>query len=306
MIGKIKTGKSFRGCINYCLDKKQAEVLAYNYCYGIKKDLIDQFNDVRNQNQKLSNPVQHMTISLPPGEKISKEKLISIAADLAKEMGFENNQYVVVQHHDTDHEHIHIIVNRVGRDGKTLSDSNNYKKIAEFCRKMEIKYGLRKVLSPRKFQSPQQRQLPRMDQRKEQLKADIKTSLKQSKNYQQFEQAMKQKGYQVEKARGIAFTDDKGVRIKGSEVGYSLATLEKILAQQQQLENKLLQKKLQQEDEQEKRQVLLLKSQPGGLLQKHTPKGKSIADILTEKGEYQENTDNQFKKKNKQSNRLRL
>ena len=76
MIGKIKIGKSFRGCINYCLDKKQAEVLAYNYCYGQKKELIEQFNDVRNLNQKLSSPVQHMTLSLPPGEKISKEKLI--------------------------------------------------------------------------------------------------------------------------------------------------------------------------------------------------------------------------------------
>ncbi len=306
MIGKVKTGKSFRGCINYCLDKKQAQVLAYNYCYGEKKELIDQFNDLRNLNQKLSNPVQHMTLSLPPGEKLRDEQFTSLATDLAKEMGFEKNQYMVVRHHDTEHEHIHIIVNRVGRDGKTLSDSNNYKKLAEFCRKMEVKYELKKVLSPRKFQTPQQRQLPRLDMRKEKLKEDIKSTLKQCNNYEQFQGAMKQKGYQIEKARGIAFTDDKGVRIKGSEVGYSLATIEKILRHELLLEHTLLQEKTLYKEEHEKRQSLLLKKHPSLLLQKNSAKKESIADILTEKVDYQENVDHQYKKKNKQQNRLRL
>ena len=40
---------------------------------------------------------------------------------------------------------------------------------------------------------------------------------------------MKQKSYQVIKLRGISFVDNKGVYVKGSELGYSLATIEKIL-----------------------------------------------------------------------------
>jgi len=38
----------------------------------------------------------------------------------------------------------------------------------------------------------------------------------------------------IEKGRGIAFIDQKGVRIKGSEVGYSLSKIEKILGQKPQ------------------------------------------------------------------------
>lgn len=37
---------------------------------------------------------------------------------------------------------------------------------------------------------------------------------------------MQAKGYQIIKGRGIAFIDDKKVKIKGSEVGYSLQKIE--------------------------------------------------------------------------------
>ena len=40
---------------------------------------------------------------------------------------------------------------------------------------------------------------------------------------------MKEKKYQVIKARGIAFIDEKKVYVKGSELGYSLKTIERIL-----------------------------------------------------------------------------
>lgn len=53
MIGKIKTGKSFGGCIRYLLENKvkpnnkmgyensRAEILSYNQCFGNKNELID-------------------------------------------------------------------------------------------------------------------------------------------------------------------------------------------------------------------------------------------------------------------------
>ena len=59
MIGKITIGKSFRGCLLYCLNDKQklhkdgvvfknrAEILMFNKCFGNQNELIDQFNEVR-------------------------------------------------------------------------------------------------------------------------------------------------------------------------------------------------------------------------------------------------------------------
>jgi len=51
-------------------------------------------------------------------------------------------------------------------------------------------------------------------------------------------------GYKVIKGRGISFIDDKKVKIKGSEVGFSLAKIDRILSIKQQLElNKVKQQR---------------------------------------------------------------
>lgn len=177
----------------------------------------------------------HITLSLAPGENLPKDKLMEMSQACAKEMGFENNQYVAVLHRDTNHQHIHIVANRVGFDKRTVSDSNSYRKIAEYCRRMELLYGLQRVLSPRQFLSKDQRTLPRLDRRKEQLRQHIQQALVGSRHFQEFEQKMKEKGYQVIKGRGISFIDDKKVKVKGSELNYSLQTIEWILEKQKML-----------------------------------------------------------------------
>lgn len=234
MIGKIIIGKSFKGCINYCLNPKKgegerADVLHYNNCYGSKAELTRQFEEVRSLNPKLGKPVMHIILSLSPEDKPSPGSMESIAQHCAEDLGFSDCQYLVVSHNDTRHQHIHIIVNRVRYDGKTLSDSNNYKKIAQFCRKAEHRFELKKVLMPRRFLSPVLQLLERKDARKETLKADIRAALVCTDDFTSFISLMESKGYKVEKSRGITFIDAKNVRIKGSEVGYSLSTIQQTL-----------------------------------------------------------------------------
>lgn len=106
MIGKITVGKSFAGCIKYCLEdkiqdqnqvqmKNRAEVLMYNKCYGDGKELAQQFNEIRQLNMKLSKPVLHISLSLAPGENLTKDKLMEMCEQCAKEMGFDNNQLLL-------------------------------------------------------------------------------------------------------------------------------------------------------------------------------------------------------------------
>ncbi len=120
---------------------------------------------------------------------------------------------------------------------------------------MELKHELKQVLSPRRFLAKELRQLPRQDMRKEKLKNDIKESLISAKNCGEFENNIKQKGYEVIKARGIAFRDKQKVYTKGSEVGYSLQTIEKILSLKPDFRQALLQQKEQQKIQHTKEQV---------------------------------------------------
>jgi hypothetical protein len=254
MIGHVSIGRSFYNCISYCLEDKRelseskkdalamqdhlqhrgrAEVLEYNKCFGNKYELTQQFKDVRKLNRRVEKPVLHLALRLAPGETRTKEQLRAVGRDCAEAFGIGDNQYISVLHKDTKEQHIHIVGNRVGFDGKVASNSNNYKCMAELCRSLEKKYGLQEVLSPRAFLSPKDRLLPRHDSRKEKLKDDIQKTLKYSSSYLGFERQMQDLGYTVLKGRGISFIDDKKVKIKGSEIGFSLAKIEKILSEKQ-------------------------------------------------------------------------
>lgn len=254
MIGKIATGKSFRGCMQYLhegrlqeneelqkleMEKKQAEVIYYNQCFGNKKELIRQFVEVSKLKPNVSRPVFHMSISLAhqDANRLDRQDKADIAAALAQKFDFADKQYVVITHADTGHEHLHIVANRIGYEGPTASDSNSYKRMAEFCREMERSYKLTQVLSPNKFLKPEQRiaQSQRVDQRKETLKQHLGQAIKECKGIKQVAAYMEKHGYLVELGRGIAFTDAQMVRFKGSQVGYSLADIEKKLKQEQQL-----------------------------------------------------------------------
>lgn len=254
MIGKVVTGTSFYHCLKYCIEDKinlseeqklklskkdnvqhkdRAEILYHNSCCGNANELTSQFSEVSKLSRRVQKPVFHFTLSLAHGENLSKNQLIEIAQACTAAYKVDQHQYVVVLHKDTHAQHIHIVANRVGYDGKVASDSNSYLRMANLCRKLELKHGLKQVLNPRAFLPKEQRMIPRQNVRLDQLKQHIQQALKQVDTFDQFEQKMKALGYQVLKGRGISFIDDKKVKIKGSEVGYSLMTIERILDQKQ-------------------------------------------------------------------------
>lgn len=240
MIGKIIIGKSFRGCISYCLEKDQSAVLEQQLCFGDKREIIQQFNEVRQLNERVAKPVMHITLSLVPGERLSEGEVHKLLEAAARDLGYEKNQWLAIAHHDTAHQHFHIVVNRIGFDGKTLSDSNNYKKIAGLCRRMEKELGLQQVQSPRRFLPAEERNKPRVDQRKEKLRQIIIKSLQKARDYREFETRVKAAGYEVIRARGIRFIDSRKVKVKGSELGFSLQKIDKILSMDRLHRNLLL------------------------------------------------------------------
>jgi len=288
MIGKITTGKSFFHCIAYCLEDKKnlselekqqrsqdeglqhkgrAEVLEYNLCYGDKWALTEQFREVGRLSKRVEKPLMHLSIRAAPGDQLTTEQWREIGQEAAREFGLDQHQYICVLHKDTKQPHIHLVANRVGYDGKVASDSNSYARMAALCRRLEKRYQLKNVLSPRRFLSEKERQIPRHDQRKLRLKEKIQGALKDSRSYPEFEQKIREQGYRVNKGRGIAFEDEKRVRIKGSEVGYSLATIERVLTRNAQipLRESPNDQQLKQENQRRARQVNVSDMRPTSL-----------------------------------------
>lgn len=252
MIGHFGFSPSYGETLGYCLQDKRisqeqtqhptdlehrqtrnrVEVLYYHHCYGDIQQLTRQFKEVQKQNFNIIKPVFHLSLSLPPEDKISKSRFVDIAQDCAKALDFEKHQYVVILHKDTLHPHVHLVVNRIQADKHLMAATNMFKRIDQFCREAELKYQLTPVESMRRYQSPEERLKPSQSLRVVQLKEEITQTLKQAQDLASFKEQMLERGYKVHKTeRGISFKDRDGVFLTGSKAEYPWRKIEAALAQ---------------------------------------------------------------------------
>ena len=256
MIGRIYNNKSLYSCLRYCLNDKRelslekkealsaqdgfqhkdrAEVLFYNQCYGNATQIAQQMQDVKRLSRKVEKPAMHIILRPAPGDQLSKSAWMQIARACAEEFDVHDHQYVAVMHKDTAQVHVHIVANRVGYDGKATSSSHTHRKMAALCTRLEEDFQLKKVLSPRSFLSKELQKIPRDDHRKKRLKSLIIIALRRSSTLEGFKGHMKEAGYKVLHGIGIAFMDNKKVKTKGSELGFSINTIQEVLMTKQQV-----------------------------------------------------------------------
>ena len=150
MIGKQIKGTGFRGCLNYVLGKKDAALIGGTMCGQTPEELAAEFGIVRQLRPNLKVAVFHATLSVDSTEKLedseeNDQRWLAIAANYMKAREFDNNQYVVVKHNDTDHDHIHIVASRICLDGGVVDDSWDYYKSQETIRQLERNYSLETV-----------------------------------------------------------------------------------------------------------------------------------------------------------------
>ena len=92
-------------------------------------EMIADFNMGRLANPNLSKAVWHTSLSFNPDDasRLDSAVMRAIAEDYLMKMGLSKTQYVIIRHHDqADNQHVHIIANRVGNDGKTIDDGKNF------------------------------------------------------------------------------------------------------------------------------------------------------------------------------------
>ena len=251
MIGRISFNDSYAETLVYCLHDRQltkeeleqqseetrrrtqnrAEVLYYHRCCGDHRELSRQFREVQKLNFNIRKPVLHVALALPPGEKVSKGQLVALAKDCAKALDFERHQYVVILHKDTEHRHAHIVVNRIGFDGHTVTNQYMLRKVNAYCRAAELKYGLTPTRAMRRYRVQAEKMDPSGHHRVVRLKEQIRQGLMKAHDLETFKKQMQDRGYRVYKTdRGISFKDRDRVLITGSQTEYPWKKIELELA----------------------------------------------------------------------------
>ena len=225
MIGKIKKGSGFKGCVNYVLGKEQAALLhAEGVLAESKQDIIRSFCMQTEMNPGLKKPVGHIALSYSAVDapKLTDEKMIQLAQEYMREMKITDTQYIIVRHQDREHPHVHIVFNRIDNNGKTISDSNDMYRNEQVCKKLKEKYGL--YFAKGKEQVKQHR-LREPDKTRYEIYTAVKNEIRKSKNWQQLQKQLAEKSIsiqfkhkgQTDEIQGISFSKGE-YTFKGSEI----------------------------------------------------------------------------------------
>src|SRR3954471_15282864 len=154
MVAKITTPHQIKDALNYNESKVQqgeAEcLLAANYLQDAKTMNFYQklagFENLNMLNDRAMTKTIHVSLNFDPREKLSKEELSTIAADYMGRIGFAKQPYLVYQHLDAGHPHIHIVSTTIQEDGKRISTHNLGRDRSEKARKeIEQRYNLIKA-----------------------------------------------------------------------------------------------------------------------------------------------------------------
>ena len=211
MIGNISKGSGFRGVLDYALEKQGAQLIGGNMLGHSAPELAAEFKLSRQLNPKIEQPVFHVSLSLPHNERPTPSQWNKLASDYLQQMGFTNNQYVVVEHSDRQHSHIHIIAAKGTLDGQCVPTWNDYHNSQRVIRQLEQKYSLQAVANsweverkgPTKGQQEQQRREQAAGKKltpnvKGRIQDVADASLKDCKTPEEFIERMRSAGVQIQ------------------------------------------------------------------------------------------------------------
>jgi len=225
MIAKIVQGRGFRGVVNYVLDKKNSQLLCGE---GVrlkdKESIIQSFVTQSKLNPKITKPVAHISLdfSLQDKQKLTDELMVAIAQEYLKRMDYENTQYIIVRHHDSDHPHIHLVINRIDNEGKRISDQNERLRSTKICMELTKEHSL--YIASGK-ENVKEYRLKEPDKTKYEIYHALQSCILKSKNWQELEATLLKAGITTEfryngstdKRQGVRFTKN-GYSFNGSKI----------------------------------------------------------------------------------------
>ena len=249
MKAKITRGSGFRGVLDYTLKKSGGELLGGSTTGSMTgatpRQLAAEFGAERRLRPDIEKPVWHCSLALPTGEVIEPDRWLAIVSDFMAEMGFsDRTPYAVVRHHDTDHDHVHIVASRIDVAGQVWLGQWEARTAIEATQLLETRYALtptpglvagraaKKALTQGEIERSLQTEQEPPRQRLQRL---VEAAAQGAPTVVQFAEALRLAGVNVRpnvastgKLNGFSFELD-GVPFKGSDLGkrYTWAGLQK-------------------------------------------------------------------------------
>jgi hypothetical protein len=172
---------------------------------------------------------------------LSPEIMEQRALEYMDKMKIAGTQFILVEHRDKDHPHLHIIYNRVDNEGNTISDRFQKERNHKVCKDITLKYGYH--LGKGKQQVNRQ-QLKGADKVRYELYDTIKSASTTAASWNELSAKLGRQGIQTifkyksgtSEIQGVSFA--KGdMQFKGSKIDRNLSfgKLDALIRQNQKL-----------------------------------------------------------------------
>jgi len=154
MVAKITSPAKIIAALNYNENKVKEGKAQCLYASGYLRDAkelkfhqkLEGFERLNILNSRATTKTLHISLNFDPSESISKEQLIGIATDYMNKIGFGVQPWLLYQHNDAGHPHIHILTTTIQSNGKRIDTYNIGRNQSEKARKeIEQNYGLIKA-----------------------------------------------------------------------------------------------------------------------------------------------------------------
>lgn len=154
MVARVTIPQSISRALNYNEKKVQEEKAECIYAHNFLKEAdclnfyekLQRFQQLISLNDRATTNTIHISLNFDPSENMDKENLTEIATVYMQKIGFGNQPFLVYQHRDAGHPHIHIVSTNIQKDGKRISVHNIGRNQSTKARKeIEIQYKLVKA-----------------------------------------------------------------------------------------------------------------------------------------------------------------
>jgi Relaxase/Mobilisation nuclease domain len=154
MVAKITVPNSIRRALNYNEQKMKEGKAECIYAHHFLKEAeqlnfyekLGRFQSLIDLNKRATTNTVHISLNFGLGEKIERNKLAEIASAYMEKIGFGKQPYLVYQHLDAGHPHIHIVSTNIRKDGKRISLHNIGRNQSNTARKeLEEAFNLQKA-----------------------------------------------------------------------------------------------------------------------------------------------------------------
>lgn len=143
MVAKVNSGKDIRGILNYNENKIKDGVAKCIHENLFGQDVeklsfsakLKGFENVMNLNRRATTKAVHISLNFHASEKLNEDTLTQIASTYMDKIGFGSQPYLVYQHFDAAHPHVHIVTTNIKRDGSRILLYNIGRNQSEKARK---------------------------------------------------------------------------------------------------------------------------------------------------------------------------